>query len=94
MSAKIMILLAALLLCLLAVSAIAAAPDEPAATYTIEWWTTNGGGSSAGGPYALKGILGQAVAQTSSGGVYALTSGFWNDAIASPYRIYLPLIRK
>lgn len=95
MSAKIMIFLAALILCLLTVSAIAAAPNGPAATYTIGWWTVDGGGGgSAGGLYALNGTAGQADAQISSGGVYELAGGFWNRGIASPYRIYLPLILK
>jgi hypothetical protein len=95
MSTKIMILLAGLIACLLAVSVIAAAPAEPAATYAIEWWTVEGGGGgSSGGPYALNGTSGQADAQTSSGGIYVLTGGFWNEGIVSPYRIHLPVIHK
>lgn len=95
MSAKIMIFLAVAILCLLAVSVIAAAPDEPAATYAIEWWTVDGGGgSSSGGSYSLNGTSGQADAQTSSGGVYVLTGGFWNEGVVSPYRVHLPIILK
>jgi hypothetical protein len=95
MSAKIMTLLAVAILCLLMVSVIAAAPDQPAADYAIPWWTVDGGGGgSSGGVYSLNGTSGQADAQTSSGGVYVLTGGFWNDAITSPYRIHLPIILK
>jgi len=95
MRRKILLLLALSGLCLITASAIAAAPDQPAADYAIPWWTVEGGGGgSAGGLYALNGTVGQADAQTSSGGVYVLTGGFWNDAITSPYRIYLPVIRK
>jgi ABC-type transport system substrate-binding protein len=97
MSTKIMIFLAVLIACLLvvSVSAIAAAPAAPAATYTIDWWTVDGGGGgSSGGVYALNGTSGQADAQISSGGIYVLSGGFWNEGVVSPYRIYLPLIRK
>ena len=95
MHRKILILLALFVLCLITASAIVAAPDQPAADYALSWGTlAGGGGGSAGGPYALSGTVGQATAQTSSGGVYVLTGGLWNDAITSPYRIYLPLIRK
>jgi ABC-type transport system substrate-binding protein len=95
MSTKIMIFLAALIACLLVVSAIAAAPADPTATYAIEWWTVDGGGGgSSGGLYALNGTVGQADAQISAGGVYVLTGGFWNEGVVSPYRIYLPEIRK
>lgn len=95
MSAKIMSILTVSILCLLVVSVIAAAPSEPAATYSIEWWTVEGGGGgSSGGVYSLNGTSGQADAQISSGGIYVLTGGFWNEAVVSPYRIYLPVILK
>jgi hypothetical protein len=95
MSAKFMMLLAVVIVCLLAVSVIAAAPGEPAALYSIDLWTVAGsGGSSGGGIYALSGISGQPVAQTSSGGTYVLSGGFWNEGIVAPYRIHLPVILK
>lgn len=85
---------------LITTSAGVAAPDSPAATFEIAWWTVEGGrsasadGSSAGGLYTLSGLAGQADAQPSTGGVYALTRGFWNDTITAPYRLYLPVVRK
>jgi hypothetical protein len=95
MFTKITILLAVSILCLLAVSVIANAADAPAATYSIGWWTVDGGGGgSSGGLYSLNGTIGQADAQISSGGVYVLAGGFWNDGVVSPYRIYLPVILK
>jgi hypothetical protein len=95
MSPKIMPILTAAILCLLAVTAIAAAPDQPAADYAIPWWTVDGGGGgSSGGVYSLNGTSGQSDAQTSSGGIYVLSGGFWNEAVLSPYRIHLPIILK
>jgi hypothetical protein len=44
----------------------------------------SGGGSSSGGVFAVKGTIGQADAdplQPSTGGVFAITGGFWPGAI-------------
>jgi hypothetical protein len=88
-------LLAVSALCLAAASAIVAAPDSPTNGYAIAWWTVEGGGgSSSSGPYALGGTIGQADAQTSSGGAFVLTGGFWNESTIRGYRVYLPLILK
>jgi hypothetical protein len=92
---RIMILIITFSVCLVVVSTLVAAPDSPSAVYSIPWWTVDGGGgNSQGGPYALGGTVGQADAQTSSGGVYALTGGFWNETVRPGYRLYLPLVRK
>ena len=90
-----MFLLAVSALCLAAASVIVAAPDSPTNGYSISWWTVDGGGgNSSSGPYTLGGTIGQADAQTSSGGVYVLTGGFWNESVIRGYRVYLPIILK
>lgn len=46
--------------------------------YEIDWYTIDGGGgTSTGGPYTLKGTIGQPDAAYSSGGNYELLGGFW-----------------
>ena len=90
-----MFLLAVSALCLAAASVIVAAPDSPTNGYSISWWTVDGGGgNSSNGPYTLGGTIGQADAQTSSGGVYVLIGGFWNESVIRGYRVYLPIILK
>jgi hypothetical protein len=92
---RITILIITFSVCLIAATTLVAAPDSPAEAYSISWWTIDGGGgNSQGGPYALGGTVGQADAQTSSGGAYLLTGGFWNETVRPGYRLYLPLIRK
>jgi len=92
---KTLILLVVFVVCMVAVSAILAAPDRPADGYSIAWWTVDGGGGeSIGGSYILDGTIGQADAQTSSGGDYAVAGGFWNESVIRGYRIYLPIILK
>lgn len=50
--------------------------------YDLSWNTTDGGGITFanGGAYQLGGTIGQHDAGASSGGAYALTSGFWGIA--------------
>ena len=49
------------------------------AQYSIDWFTIdNGGGASSGGGYSLNGTVGQHDAsQSSSGGNYLVSGGFW-----------------
>ena len=90
-----MLLIITISVCLIAVTTLVAAPDSPSAAYSIPWWTVDGGGgNSQGGPYVLGGTIGQADAHTSSGGIYALVGGFWNETVWLGYRLYLPLVRK
>jgi hypothetical protein len=93
---KAIILLSVTALCLIVASVIAAEPEAPDAL-TMSWWTVDsGGGGSVGGPYLLGGTIGQADAQTSSGGVYTVIGGFWNPLVAPSYTgwLYLPSILK
>ncbi len=71
------------------------APEGVTATFDIPWWTVNGGGASgnAGGAYTLSGTAGQPDAgPRQSGGVYALTGGFWHSRPATQRGVYLPLV--
>jgi len=54
--------------------------------YDLSWNTTDGGGITFanGGAYQLGGTIGQHDAGASSGGAYALTSGFWGIANSNP----------
>jgi len=93
---KAIIPLSAIVLCLIIASVIVAEPDAPEAL-TLSWWTVDSGGAgSVGGPYLLGGTIGQADAQTSSGGVYTVSGGFWNPLVVPSYTgwLYLPSILK
>src|SRR3954447_19442180 len=64
---------------------LAVAPQalsQSGGVYDLTWHTNDGGGntSAAGGAYSLGGTVGQPDAGASSGGAYALTSGFWGIA--------------
>ena len=65
------------------------------ASYTLDWWTVDGGGttsSAGGGTYSLGGTIGQPDAGTSTGGMYALSGGFWGGGAAQAGNLFLPLI--
>ena len=53
--------------------------------YDLSWNSTDGGGVTfaSGGPYSLGGTIGQPDAGALTGGVYAVTGGFWALAPAS-----------
>lgn len=62
--------------------------------YELTWNTVDdGGGMSTGGAYELGGTVGQADAETLSGGSYTLAGGFWGGAVLQR-NLYLPLIMK
>ena len=76
-----------LLLEILAVLAVSPqAFSQTGGVYDLTWHTNDGGGSTsaAGGAYSLGGTIGQPDAGNSSGGVYALTGGFWGIANLPP----------
>lgn len=60
--------------------------------YDLTWHTNDGGGITFvnGGAYELGGTIGQHDAGASSGGAYALTSGFWGIAAPAPTATPLP----
>jgi hypothetical protein len=66
--------------------------------YELPWWTVDGGGTSAlaGAGYTLAGTAGQPDAGGLIGGGYTLSGGFWRGgaAPASPYAIYVPLVKR
>jgi hypothetical protein len=46
--------------------------------YELSWYTIDGGGgTSSGGPYVLRGTIGQPDAAYSAGGNYEVLGGFW-----------------
>ncbi len=76
---------------LLAFSAVLASTLRVSAqtggVYDLTWHTNDGGGatSATGGIYNLGGTIGQPDAGAASGGVYAMTGGFWGIAnVAAP----------
>jgi hypothetical protein len=60
--------------------------SQSGGSYDLSWHTSDGGGtnSATGGAYSLGGTIGQPDAGASSGGAYALTSGFWGIANLGP----------
>lgn len=70
----ILVVLAAMVL---SGSLVLSAPAH--AGYAVKWFAVTGGGSgqAAGGPYSLRGAIGQALPGPHGGGVYALQGGFW-----------------
>ena len=72
--------------------AVESALAQSGGGYDLSWSTLDGGGGqSSAGHYTLDGTIGQPDAGALTGGVYALTGGFWGGA-AAQYRIYLPLV--
>jgi hypothetical protein len=79
-------ILVVLALFLLAGTALANGP------YELLWYSISGGGSpSGGGQYTLSATVGQAAADSMSGGQYSLSGGFWSG-VPSNYPLYLPVI--
>ncbi len=75
---------------LIAASSTAATPVAAATqgeVFTLNHYTIdNGGGSSTGGVFSVSGTIGQADAdplQPSTGGMFAVTGGFWPSANAA-----------
>src|SRR5207248_11213409 len=70
---------------LLLVSA-ALARAQSGGSFDLSWYTIDGRGSasSTGGIYSVGGTIGQPDAGTSSGGVFAVTGGFWGASPSSP----------
>ncbi len=62
--------------------------------YNISWAVIGGGGGqSSGGGYSVSITIGQPIAATSSGGEYAVCTGFWCGN-TSGWHLYLPEMRK
>lgn len=72
-----------MLACVSAVSMAAISPAPVFAQYTLVWYRIAGGGENnmSGGPYSLSGTIGQHDAGKLSGGVYAVSGGFWSGAL-------------
>lgn len=75
-------------------------------SFALTWSTLGGGGgASSGNNYAVAGTIGQPEVETSTGGTYRLSGGFWAGGVTgSPSgpgpgsggsnRIFLPLVVK
>ena len=61
--------------------------------YDLSWRSMNGGGKSTGGNYSEQGVIGQALAKSSTGGSYTISSGFLGGG-AEKYKRYLPVLSK
>ena len=92
MTKKRWILIVALLLCL---SSSLPVLSQVGGGYDLTWWTVDGGGLlGLGGGCSLHGTIGQADADTLSGGEYTLAGGFWGGSAppAPPAnRVFLPV---
>lgn len=75
--------------------AVAAAvlAQSASGTYELSWRALAGGGSSSGGDFGDRGVIGQALAGTSTGGGYEVSSGFLGGGQAKFYRA-LPMLAK
>ncbi|MBE7519860.1 MAG: hypothetical protein HS107_11520 [Thermoflexaceae bacterium] len=74
----------------------AGALAQVSGTWNLEWNAMSGGGGvSSNDPYAIRGVMGQAVAGgPSTGGSYAVTSGFMPGSGDIKFKAFLPLISR
>lgn len=61
--------------------------------YDLSWRALAGGGSSTGADYTEHSAIGQALANTSAGGSYSVSSGFLGGG-AEKYKRYLPVLAR
>lgn len=71
----------------------AALAQTASGSYELSWRALAGGGKSDGGSYVEQGAIGQALAQTSTGGSYSVSSGFLGGG-QDKYKRYLPILSK
>lgn len=80
------------------VAALAAsvALGQVSGTWNLEWNAISGGGGvSSADPYAVRGVIGQpVVGGPSTGGSYAVTSGFVAGMGEIKFKAFLPLISR
>ena len=61
--------------------------------YELSWRALAGGGKSTGAAYSEQGAIGQALAKTSTGGNYTVSSGFLGGG-SEKYKRVLPHLSK
>ena len=61
--------------------------------YELSWRTLTGGGNATGGNYTAQAAIGQALAGTSAGGSYSVSSGFLGGG-AEKYKRFLPVLAR
>jgi hypothetical protein len=76
----------------LALGAAALAQSSNGA-YELSWRALAGGGKSTGGTYSEQGAIGQALAKSSAGGNYTVSSGFLGGG-SEKYKRVLPHLSK
>jgi hypothetical protein len=65
--------------------------------FHVLWWTVDGGGGTvSGGPFTLRGTLGQPDAGILHGDRFTLRGGFWSSLVppSTEAILYLPVILK
>jgi len=62
-----------------------------AGSYVINWYVMAGGDAGESAHYRVNATIGQALADSSQGSRYGLSSGFW-PGIGTAYVRYLPVI--
>lgn len=73
--------------------ASAALAQSASGTYDLSWRALAGGGKSDGGTYVEQAAIGQTLAKTSTGGSYAVSSGFLGGG-QDKYKRFLPILSK
>lgn len=63
-------------------------------SYELWWRTTSGGGRSAAGDYEVRAAIGQPLTGRSTGGDYAVASGFYPGGGQDRYFRFLPQLAK
>lgn len=76
--------------------AASAALGQVSGTWNLQWNVISGGGGlSSQDPYAVRGVVGQAVAGgPSTAGSYAVSSGFFAGSGDIKFKAFLPQIAK
>jgi len=63
-------------------------------SYELWWRTTSGGARSSGGGYELRSAIGQPLAGRSTGGSFAVSSGFYPGGGQDKYLRFLPQLAR
>lgn len=92
MTRKRLSLLSAAGLVALALSASALA-QSASGNYELSWRALAGGGKSDGGGYVVQSAIGQSLTKSSSGGSYAVSSGYFAGG-QDKYKRFLPVLSR
>lgn len=73
--------------------AASALAQSSSGNYTLSWRALAGGGKSDGGSYVVQSAIGQPLSKSSSGGSYAVSSGFFAGG-QDKYKRFLPILSR